>query len=79
MRSRLSLPPAISAPAFLVSSLLFGAMHGRLWLAGTVAGMAFAAALYRRGALADAVQAHATTNGLLLVYAIVTGRWAVWS
>ena len=29
--------------------------------------------------LADAVQAHATTNGLLLVYAIVTGRWAVWS
>ncbi|MEO7275306.1 MAG: exosortase E/protease, VPEID-CTERM system [Vicinamibacterales bacterium] len=68
-----------SWPAFLLSSLLFGALHGRLWLAGTVAGMAFALALYRRGELGDAVQAHATTNGLLMVYAIATGRWAVWS
>jgi CAAX prenyl protease-like protein len=68
-----------SWPAFLLSSLVFGALHGRLWIAGTVAGMAFALALYRRGALADAVQAHATTNGLLMVYAIATGQWSVWS
>ena len=65
--------------AFLISSLLFGAMHGGFWLAGTVAGMAFALALYRRGALGDAVLAHATTNGLLMVYAMATGRWSVWS
>jgi exosortase E/protease (VPEID-CTERM system) len=68
-----------SWPGFLLSSLLFGALHGRLWLAGTIAGMMFALALYRRGALADAVQAHATTNGLLMVFAIATGRWSVWS
>jgi len=68
-----------SWPALLLSSLLFGALHGRLWLAGTVAGIAFALAVYRRGALSDAVQAHATTNGLLMVYAIATGRWSVWS
>jgi exosortase E/protease (VPEID-CTERM system) len=65
--------------SFLISSLLFGALHGGLWVAGTVAGMGFALALYRRGALGDAVQAHATTNGLLMLYAIVTGRWSVWS
>lgn len=65
--------------SFVISSLLFGAMHGGLWLAGTLAGMAFALALYRRGVLGDAVLAHATTNGLLLVYAMATGRWSVWS
>jgi CAAX prenyl protease-like protein len=64
---------------FLASSVLFGAMHGRLWIAGTLAGMAFALALYRRGAIGDAVQAHATTNGLLMLYALTTGHWSAWS
>jgi CAAX prenyl protease-like protein len=64
---------------FLVSSVLFGAMHGQLWIAGTLAGMAFALALYRRGAIGDAVQAHATTNGLLMLYALTTGHWSAWS
>ena len=30
--------------SFLVSSAVFGAMHGRLWIVGTLAGMLFAAA-----------------------------------
>ena len=64
---------------FLASSVLFGAMHGRLWIAGTLAGMAFALALYRRGAIGDAVQAHATSNGLLMLYALTTGHWSAWS
>ena len=64
---------------FLVSSVLFGAMHGQLWIAGTLAGMAFSLALYRRGAIGDAVQAHATTNGLLMLYALTTGHWSAWS
>ena len=34
--------------SFLLSSALFGVLHGR-WLAGVVAGMLYAAALYRRG------------------------------
>jgi CAAX prenyl protease-like protein len=65
--------------SFLVSSLLFGAFHGSLWIPGTVAGMLFALALHRRGALGDAIWAHATTNGLIALYAFVTGRWWVWS
>jgi exosortase E/protease (VPEID-CTERM system) len=63
---------------FLVSSIVFGLMHGR-WLAGTVAGILFALAMYRRGRLTDAVVAHATANGLITIYVLTTGEWAVWS
>lgn len=65
--------------SFAISSVLFGALHGGYWLAGTVAGMAFALALYQRRALGDAVVAHATTNGLIVAYVLMTGRWSVWS
>jgi len=70
---------SFSWTSFLISSLLFGALHGGLWVAGTVAGMLFALALYRKQSLGDAVQAHATTNALLAVYAFATGHWAAWS
>jgi CAAX prenyl protease-like protein len=65
--------------SFLASSILFGALHGAFWLPATIAGLAFALALYRRGAFGDAVQAHATTNLLIVVYAFVTGHWSLWS
>ena len=65
--------------SFLISSALFGAFHGGMWLAGTLAGMSFALALYHRRALGDAVQAHAITNGLIALYAFATGHWSVWS
>jgi CAAX prenyl protease-like protein len=65
--------------SFVLSSILFGAFHGSLWLPGTVAGMTFALALYRRRSLGEAVWAHATTNGLLALYAWTTGKWWVWS
>ena len=64
---------------WLVSSVVFGALHGSRWLAGTIAGLLFGLALYRRRSLGDAVQAHATTNLLLVLYACATGRWSVWS
>lgn len=64
--------------SFLVSSAIFGALHGR-WLAGTLAGMLFAFAYYRRGRLSDAVVAHATTNGLISIYVLTTGEWGAWS
>jgi CAAX prenyl protease-like protein len=63
--------------SFLVSSVLFGALHGR-WLAGTVAGMCYAFALYRRGKVADAVIAHATTNALIAADVLVLGNWGLW-
>jgi CAAX prenyl protease-like protein len=50
--------------SFLVSSVLFGALHGR-WLAGTVAGMYDAGALSRRGRVDDAIITHTTTNALI--------------
>jgi exosortase E/protease (VPEID-CTERM system) len=62
---------------FLASSLLFGALHGR-WLAGTLAGMAYALVFYRRGRLGDAVLAHAVTNALLATHVLATGSWSLW-
>jgi exosortase E/protease (VPEID-CTERM system) len=62
---------------FLASSLAFGALHQR-FVAGTIAGMLYAVAVYRRGTLADAVIAHATTNALLAGYVLVTGSWSLW-
>jgi exosortase E/protease (VPEID-CTERM system) len=64
--------------ACLASSLSFGLMHGR-WIAGSLAGILFAVALYRRGRLMDAVVAHATANGLVTLYVLATGNWAAWS
>ena len=56
--------------SFVGSSVLFGALHGKYWLPGTMAGMLFALALYRRRRLGDAVIAHATVNALIAVYGI---------
>jgi exosortase E/protease (VPEID-CTERM system) len=64
--------------SFLVSSVLFGLLHGPCWPAGVVAGMLFAAALRLRGRLADAVAAHLTANALLSAYVLCTGRWLLW-
>jgi len=64
--------------SFFGSSLLFGLLHGR-WLAGTLAGMLFALALYQRRRLSDAVIAHATTNALLAAHVLAGESWQLWS
>jgi exosortase E/protease (VPEID-CTERM system) len=64
--------------SFLASSLLFGALHGQ-WLAGTTAGMLYAWAMCRRGRIADAMVAHATTNALIAVDVLVCGNWHLWT
>ncbi len=56
----------------MVSSVLFGALHGR-WLAGTIAGMFYAWALYRRGRVEDAILAHALTNALIAAAVLMLG------
>jgi exosortase E/protease (VPEID-CTERM system) len=63
--------------SFLISSAAFGLLH-QSWLAGIGAGMLFAAAVYYRGRLADAITAHAVANALLGVYVIATGSWSLW-
>jgi membrane protease YdiL (CAAX protease family) len=47
-------------------------------LAGTFAGLAYALAVYRRGRLADAIAAHATTNALLAAWVVGYQRWDLW-
>lgn len=64
--------------AFLVSSALFGALHGSRWPAGIVAGALYALVLLRRGRIGDAVAAHATTNALIAVDVLAFHHWSLW-
>jgi exosortase E/protease (VPEID-CTERM system) len=64
--------------SFLITSVLFGLLHER-WLAGTLAGMGYALALYRRGQLGDAVVAHMTTNALIALLVLTQARWSLWT
>jgi CAAX prenyl protease-like protein len=65
--------------AVAVSSVLFGALHGGRFLAGTAAGVLFALAFCRRCRVGDSVLAHAVANGLLAAYALASGNWWAWS
>jgi exosortase E/protease (VPEID-CTERM system) len=63
--------------SFVAPSFVFGVLHDR-WLAGTLAGLLYACAMYRRGSLMDAIVAHATTNALIAAYVLATGGWSLW-
>lgn len=65
---------SFSWPSLAVSALTFGVLHESFW-AGTLAGVAYSAAGYRGGELSDSIAAHATTNALLALVAVVFGRW----
>lgn len=64
--------------SFTLTSALFGLLHER-WIAGTLAGMGYAMALYRRGQLGDAVVAHMTTNVLIAIFVLTQAKWSLWS
>ncbi len=70
-------PGRFSWPSFIISSLCFGLLHDR-WFAGTLAGMGYAVALYRRGQVGDAVVAHITTNALIAFLVLTQGKWFLW-
>ena len=61
--------------SFVGSSIAFGILEPN-WLTGVFAGMIFAAAMYRRGLLSDAIVAHVTSAGLLFALVTITGKWA---
>ncbi len=65
-------------PALAISSVLFGAMHGSRWLAGTVAGLLYGWAYRQKGQLGDAVVAHAVTNALIAAAVLALGWWKLW-
>jgi exosortase E/protease (VPEID-CTERM system) len=62
--------------AIAVSSVLFGAAHGTLWLPGIIAGLAYGWIVKRQGRLGDAVSAHTMTNLLVAAVALGSGNWA---
>jgi exosortase E/protease (VPEID-CTERM system) len=69
---------SLSLVAVLASSLAFGILHGRMWLAGTLAGVVFALVAKLRGRLGEAVAAHATSNLLLALWIIARGNYSLW-
>lgn len=71
-------PAAVTIWAVAGSSVLFGAMHGAHWLAGALTGLLYALAYIRKGQLADAVLAHAVTNGLIAAAVLGLGYWKLW-
>lgn len=70
-------PAQVKLLSFIVTVILFGIEHN-LWLAGMVAGAAYAVLYMRSGSLWWPIIAHAVTNGLLGVWVVVNGQWTYW-
>jgi len=70
-------PVQIGLRAILISSVLFGLEHS-LWLAGIVAGLAYAWLYRASGNLWPPIIAHATTNLVLGLWVLNTGNWQFW-
>ncbi|GMR09008.1 MAG: hypothetical protein BMS9Abin26_2020 [Gammaproteobacteria bacterium] len=70
-------PAAISLRAFIITALLFGLEH-HLWLAGIVAGIAYAWLYIRTNNLWIPVIAHGVTNAMLGIWVLTTGNWQFW-
>ncbi len=64
--------------AVLASSVAFGLLHGDRWLAGILAGLAFALVARRTNRIGEAVIAHAVTNALLASWVLYLGQWQYW-
>jgi len=70
-------PGKIALKSVLISSVLFGIEHP-LWLAGILAGLAYAWLYMRRGNLWSPVIAHGVTNFLLGAWVLYSGNWQFW-
>jgi exosortase E/protease (VPEID-CTERM system) len=68
----------VSAMALLVSSIVFGSLHGALWLLALAAGVVYGLLVMRTGRIGEAVAAHATTNALLAAYVLAANQWQLW-
>ncbi len=71
-------PRSVTWLAVLGSSVVFGCLHGGLWIAGIIAGLVFAIVWKWRGSMGDAVVAHASANALLAAYVLAYGQWHLW-
>jgi exosortase E/protease (VPEID-CTERM system) len=75
---------SLTVLSICLSSVVFGMEHMKNLMdwqhlaLGTLAGLAFAAALRWRGRMGDAVVAHAVSNLLLAAWVLGFGDWAQW-
>lgn len=67
---------AITILALLVSSGLFGLLHGR-WLDGFIAGLLFGLVYLRKRSIADAVWAHVVANAVVAAAALIKGDFTL--
>ncbi len=65
-------------PALLLSSVLFGAMHGPMWIAGCIAGFVYGFIAMRTNRIGESVAAHATSNLLLGAAVLLYDQWQWW-
>jgi len=65
-------------PALILTAVVFGVVHGEMWLPGILAGVAYGLLLIRRGSIGEAVAAHATTNALIVITVIAGHQWQLW-
>jgi CAAX prenyl protease-like protein len=70
-------PRVIGARAIAVSSVLFALEHNQ-WLAGLIAGVAYAGVYVRTGKLWTAIVSHAVTNTMLGAWILFTRDWRFW-
>lgn len=63
--------------AFIAVSVAFGLAHHR-WLPGIIAGLVYAALLFRSKNLFSPILSHAVTNFLLGVYVLWSEQWLYW-
>jgi exosortase E/protease (VPEID-CTERM system) len=61
-----------------LSSIVFGLMHGQLWVQGIAAGLAYALLIRSKERMGDAVVAHAVSNLLLAAWVLARGDWGQW-
>ena len=69
---------SLTTISILTSSVVFGAMHGDLWLLGIFSGMAFALLARRGNSLGSAIAAHAAANLVLAIAAVSFGHYGLW-
>jgi len=70
-------PRGVGVRAVVLSTFLFVLAHP-LWLAATLAGLAYAWLYIRSGRLWVSIIAHAVTNGALGIWVVAEGQWQFW-
>lgn len=64
--------------ALLLASLVFGAMHGRFWIPGVIAGIAYGWIVRRNNNLGDGIWAHGITNAGIALWVLLFKDWSLW-